>query len=54
MPFNFDFLANVIFFIIGIYNIIYLFLVVINRYLKIAKYIICYKTINFPELAKIL
>jgi hypothetical protein len=28
MPFNFDFLANVIFFIIGIYNIIYLFLVV--------------------------
>jgi hypothetical protein len=33
------------------FNII---LVVINRYSKIARYITCHKTINSPELAKII
>ena len=33
------------------FNII---LIVINRYSKIARYIIYYKTINFPELTKII
>ena len=29
-------------------------LVIIDRYSKMARYITCYKTVDFPELAKIL
>jgi hypothetical protein len=44
MPFNFNFLANIAFFIINIYSIIYLFLVInfIKEFKHLVNFVIAY------------